>query len=116
VVVEQETTAHVRFETATQTHSQVEMMTENLRINNNVLNAAHQCGVDRVVSMTSTCVFPDKVCRNPYPLKRRQRSQACILASAFVTIITNIIHLVDGCLQVQYPISEDMMHDGPPHP
>lgn len=41
--------------------TQVEMMVENIQINNNVLHAANECGVDRCVSMTSTCVFPDKV-------------------------------------------------------
>jgi len=57
--------------------SKVEMMVENLQINNNVLHAAHVCGVKRCVSMTSTCVFPDKV---------------------------------------EYPVTEEVMHDGPPHP
>jgi len=55
----------------------VEMMTENIAINHNVLQCAHEAEVDRCVSMTSTCVFPDKV---------------------------------------EYPITEDMIHLGPPHP
>lgn len=54
----------------------VEMMTENMIINQNVLQCAHECGVDRCVSMTSTCVFPDKI---------------------------------------EYPITEDQIHAGPPH-
>ncbi|EKX39255.1 hypothetical protein GUITHDRAFT_160025 [Guillardia theta CCMP2712] len=58
--------------------SKVEMMTENIMINQNVLQCAHECGVDRCVSMTSTCVFPDKI--------------------------------------PKYPITEDQLHDGPPHP
>jgi hypothetical protein len=40
--------------------SKVEMMVENININQNVLACAHEVGADRVVSMTSTCVFPDK--------------------------------------------------------
>ncbi|KAJ1476649.1 tissue specific transplantation antigen [Baffinella frigidus] len=57
--------------------SKVEMMVENININQNVLACAHEVGADRVVSMTSTCVFPDKIV---------------------------------------YPITEDTIHDGPPHP
>mmetsp|Transcript_47866 Transcript_47866/g.95905 ORF Transcript_47866/g.95905 Transcript_47866/m.95905 type:complete len:320 (+) Transcript_47866:13-972(+) len=57
--------------------SKVEMMAENININQNVLQCAHEQGVKRCVSMTSTCVFPDKI---------------------------------------QYPIEEDSIHDGPPHP
>jgi GDP-L-fucose synthase len=57
--------------------SKVEMMVENIAINNNVLACANELGIDRVVSMTSTCVFPDKI---------------------------------------EYPITEDQIHDGPPHP
>ena len=56
---------------------QVEMMVENIAINNNVLHCANALGIDRVVSMTSTCVFPDKI---------------------------------------EYPITEDQLHNGPPHP
>lgn len=55
----------------------VEMMVENIAINNNVLFCANALGIDRVVSMTSTCVFPDKI---------------------------------------EYPITEDQLHNGPPHP
>ena len=53
------------------------MMVENIAINNNVLFCANALGIDRVVSMTSTCVFPDKI---------------------------------------EYPITEDQLHNGPPHP
>ncbi len=37
-----------------------DMANDNFIINSNVLNAASSLRVHRVVSMTSTCVFPDK--------------------------------------------------------
>jgi nucleoside-diphosphate-sugar epimerase len=37
-----------------------DMANDNFIINSNVLNAASALRVQRVVSMTSTCVFPDK--------------------------------------------------------
>ena len=43
-----------------------EFFYENIIMNSNVLEAARQCGVKKVVSFMSTCVFPDKV---EYPLK-----------------------------------------------
>ena len=45
-------------------------------INTNVLNSAHQFGVEKVVSLLSTCVYPDNV---------------------------------------NYPLTEDQIHSGPPH-
>ena len=42
-----------------------EFFYENIIINTNVLHAAHICGVKKVVSFMSTCVFPDDV---EYPL------------------------------------------------
>jgi GDP-L-fucose synthase len=39
--------------------------TENITMNSNLLQAAHQCGVEKVVSFMSTCVFPDDAV---YPL------------------------------------------------
>ncbi len=39
--------------------------TENITMNSNLLQAAHQCGVKKVVSFMSTCVFPDDAV---YPL------------------------------------------------
>ena len=50
---------------------------ENNNINTNVLEAARMVGVSKLVSVLSTCVYPDKV---------------------------------------QYPLTEDQIHDGPPHP
>jgi len=50
---------------------------ENILINDNVLENAHQHKVEKVVSCLSTCVFPDKV---------------------------------------EYPLTEDKVHLGPPHP
>ena len=49
---------------------------DNILINTNVLNAAHAFGVKKVVSLLSTCVYPDKV---------------------------------------DYPLTEDQIHNGEPH-
>ncbi|CAL8270641.1 unnamed protein product [Lota lota] len=38
---------------------------DNLRINDNVLQTAHEMGVTKVVSCLSSCIFPDKT---PYPI------------------------------------------------
>lgn len=42
---------------------------ENVMINTNVLNSAHQHGIEKVVSLLSTCVYPDEV---SYPLTEEQ--------------------------------------------
>ena len=47
-----------------QTHK-VEMLERNLRINTTVLRACHSAGVQRVVSLLSTCIFPNKA---SYPI------------------------------------------------
>lgn len=54
-----------------------EFFYENMMINLNVLEAARRCGVEKVISFLSTCIFPDKV---------------------------------------KYPLTEDKMHNGEPHP
>jgi len=43
----------------------VSMLEDNLTINSNVLKAAHENGVDRLIGCLSTCVFPDIV---EYPI------------------------------------------------
>lgn len=50
----------------------------NSRINNNVFEGAHLKGVKKLVSVMSTCIYPD----SPY---------------------------------VKYPLTEDQLHNGPPH-
>ena len=40
----------------------------NMAINDNVLHAAHECGVVKAVSCLSTCIFPDKT---TYPIDER---------------------------------------------
>ena len=52
--------------------------TQNIRINCNVLDACHYCGIEKVVSLLSTCVYPD---------------------ASFVS----------------YPLTEEQLHNGPPH-
>jgi GDP-L-fucose synthase len=54
----------------------VEMFSDNIKINLNVLEASYLSNVEKVVSCLSTCIFPDKT---------------------------------------SYPITEEMLHDGPPH-
>lgn len=48
----------------------------NIKINTNVLNACHAHGVQKVISLLSTCIYPDKV---------------------------------------KYPLTENQIHNGPPH-
>ena len=55
----------------------VQMLEDNLIINTNVLKAAHQVKVEKLVACLSSCIFPD---------------------------------------DVSYPITEDYLHLGPPHP
>jgi GDP-L-fucose synthase len=50
---------------------------ENILINTNVLESARRCNVQKVLSLLSTCIYPDKV---------------------------------------TYPLTEEQIHDGPPHP
>ena len=49
---------------------------ENIMMNTNVLEASRLCGVRKVISLLSTCIYPDKC---------------------------------------KYPLSEDQIHNGPPH-
>ena len=44
----------------------VDMIDDNLRMNMNVLAAAHHVGINKVVCVLSTCIFPDDV---EYPIK-----------------------------------------------
>jgi len=54
-----------------------DFFSDNIRINTNVLSVAHKLGVGKVVSLLSTCVYPDAVV---------------------------------------YPLTEEQIHDGEPHP
>ena len=45
----------------------VDYLEENIMINTNVLRKCHQFGVERVISILSTCIYPDVV--DTYPLK-----------------------------------------------
>lgn len=54
----------------------VEMLEDNLLMNFNVIKAAHQNKISKLISCLSTCIFPD---------------------------------------DIQYPISEASLHNGPPH-
>jgi len=54
-----------------------DFFTENILINTNVLSGAQKYGINKVVSLLSTCVYPDKV---------------------------------------TYPLTEDQIHNGEPHP
>lgn len=51
---------------------------ENIKIGTNVINAAHQLSVKKLISVLSTCVYPD-------------------------------------FSHVDYPLTEDQLHNGPPH-
>jgi GDP-L-fucose synthase len=45
----------------------VDYLEENILMNTNVLKKCHEYRVDRVISVLSTCIYPDKV--NVYPMK-----------------------------------------------
>jgi GDP-L-fucose synthase len=53
-----------------------DFFTQNIQMNTNVLECAHEHGVEKVISFLSTCVYPNKVI---------------------------------------YPLTEDQIHNGPPH-
>ncbi len=71
-----------------------DMANDNFIINSNVLNAASALKVQRVVSMTSTCVFPDKT--------------ECVDVESFKLEPLLIC-------RHRYPIMESYLHLGPPH-
>lgn len=43
----------------------VRFYTDNLTMNNNIIEASHKFGVTKLVSCLSTCIFPDKT---KYPI------------------------------------------------
>jgi len=43
----------------------VEFWSNNMKINNNVLQVSHECKVEKLISCLSTCIFPDKT---TYPI------------------------------------------------
>jgi len=42
---------------------------QNIIINTNTIKAAYQTGVPKLISILSTCIYPDKLKNNQYPLK-----------------------------------------------
>tara|TARA_R100001015_G_C4634316_1_gene200594 strand:- start:5060 stop:6001 length:942 start_codon:yes stop_codon:yes gene_type:complete len=48
----------------------VNYLEENIMMNANVLKACHDCGVEKVIAILSTCIFPDVV--DSYPMKESQ--------------------------------------------
>lgn len=44
----------------------VKFLEDNITINSNVLKAAHECGINRILSAISTCAFPDVVQSYPF--------------------------------------------------
>tara|TARA_R100000951_G_scaffold82681_2_gene70345 strand:- start:424 stop:1368 length:945 start_codon:yes stop_codon:yes gene_type:complete len=49
--------------------NQADFYLENTLINTNVLNAAHNCNIDRILSSLSTCAFPNQVDKYPFEEK-----------------------------------------------
>lgn len=49
--------------------NQADFYFQNVSMNTNVLQAAHVCGIDRVLSSLSTCAFPDKLESYPFSEK-----------------------------------------------
>ncbi len=53
-------------------HTNVRMFEENMIINMNVIKAAHACGIQRMICILSTCIFPDRV---SYPIREEMLHQ-----------------------------------------
>ena len=58
----------------------VNFFDDNILINTNTVKAAYECGVSKFIGVLSTCIYPDKLNKN------------------------------------DYPITEEMLHNGPPTP
>ncbi|XP_051510312.1 GDP-L-fucose synthase-like [Myxocyprinus asiaticus] len=61
----------------------------NVYINDNVLQAAHEFGVVKVVSCLSACIFPDKT---TYPIDESmsERKMRCLLAADAVIEVLEV--------------------------
>lgn len=46
----------------------VQMLEHNLLINSNVLKAAHEANVNKLIGILSTCIFPDNLAQNGIPI------------------------------------------------
>lgn len=46
----------------------VQMLEDNLLINSNVLRAAHQANINKLIGMLSTCIFPDSLAQSGIPI------------------------------------------------
>ena len=66
---------------------------DNLKINDNVLNTAHEMGITKVVSCLSSCIFPDKT---TYP-------------------IDSLFGQSLSFLNIFSPPQRLQIHNGPPH-
>jgi GDP-L-fucose synthase len=88
----------------------VNMLNDNLLMNMNVLKACNETGVQHAVCCLSTCIFPDKV------LQTHLRIWHSCTQMRPVAFEGNSRPWLPAALQVKsYPITEDMLHDGPPH-
>ena len=50
----------------------VEFFEENILINNNVTRAAHRGGCKKIISILSTCIYPDQLPSCEYPMQEKQ--------------------------------------------
>jgi len=79
----------------------VEMYRDNMAINDNVLAAAHQHGCTKVISMLSTCIFPDKTA---YPIDEEMvhngpphsSNEGYAYAKRMVDVMNRSYHLQHG--------------------
>lgn len=63
----------------------VPLQRNNIYINDNVLQAAHEVGVVKVVSCLSTCIFPDKT---TYPIDETMVNN-CVFFCRLCLYVTN---------------------------
>jgi GDP-L-fucose synthase len=90
----------------------VNMLNDNLLMNMNVLKACNETGVQHAVCCLSTCIFPDKVLHTHLAKLKFVHANA----SRCVGKQSPMAPSCPATLQVKsYPITEDMLHDGPPH-
>merc|ERR1711935_164011 len=80
----------------------VEMYRDNMAINDNVLAAAHEHGVVKVISMLSTCIFPDKTA---YPIDEtmihsgppHQSNESYAYAKRMIDVLNRCYNEQYGC-------------------
>lgn len=69
---------------------------DNIKINDNVLQTAHEMGVTKVVSCLSSCIFPDKT---TYPIDETMVSLKNITTVVHLNIDEHVDRSFVGCFR-----------------